>query len=89
MNKLLTILLSILLVVLLALAGLFFFAFSQAGNEMLKPYVKQKLEEKIGMPVEVKKFRLQSGKSSLDLVINQQAVVNVVSHYSLWGQSFE
>ena len=89
MNKLLTILLSILLFVLLTIAGLFFFTFSQTGNEMLKPYVKQALEEKIGMPVEVKKFRLESGISSLDLVINKQAFVNVVSHYSLWGQSFD
>ena len=45
MNKLLTISLSILLFLLLSLAGLLFFAFSQTGNEMLKPYVQKKLEE--------------------------------------------
>jgi len=89
MNKLLTIILSMLLFVLLTIAGLFLFTFSQTGNEMLKPYVKQELEEAIGMPVEVKKFSLESGKSSLDFVINKQAVVNVVSQYSLWDQSFD
>ena len=89
MNKLLTIILSILLFVLLTIAGLFLFAFSQTGNEILKPYVKQELEEAIGMPVEVKNFTLEPGKTSLDFVINKQAVVNVVSQYSLWAQSFE
>ena len=89
MNKLLTIILSMLLFVLLTIAGLFLFTFSQTGNEMLKPYVKQELEEAIGMPVEVKKFSLESGKSSLDFVINKQAVVNVASQYSLWDQSFD
>ncbi len=89
MNKLLTIILSILLFALLTIAGLFLFIFTQTGNEMLKPYVKQELEEAIGMPVEVKNFRLESGKTSLDFVINKQAVVNVVSQYNLWEQSFD
>jgi hypothetical protein len=56
---------------------------------MLKPYVKEKLEEKIGLPVEVQSFTLASGVSSLDFVINKQAVVNVVLQYSLWDRSFE
>ncbi len=41
------------------------------------------------MPVEVKKFRLESGITSLDFVVDNQALVNIVSHYSLWEQSFE
>jgi len=65
------------------------FVFSETGNEMLKPYVEQKLEEKIGMPVEVSRFKLASGTSSLDMLINKQALVHVVTQYNLWSQSFE
>jgi len=89
MHKLLMSILLILLFVLLVATGLSFFLFSQTGNEMLKPYVKEKLEKKIGLPVEVQTFTLQSGNSRLDFVVNKQAVVNVVSQYSFLEQSFE
>jgi hypothetical protein len=89
MHKLLIIILSVLLFVLLTVTGLSLFLFSQTGNEMLKPYVKDKLEEKIGLPVEVQSFTLESGISSLEFVINKQAVVKVVSQYSFWDRSFE
>ncbi|MCW8821521.1 MAG: hypothetical protein OQK45_04765, partial [Sulfurovum sp.] len=89
MKKLLIILLSILLFVLLGIAGIFLFSFSQAGNDMLKPYIQQKLEKEIGLPVELNTFKLESGTSSLDMIINKQANVRVVTQYNLWSQSFE
>ncbi len=89
MNKILTITLSTILLLLLAITGLSFFIFSQTGNEMLKPYVKGQLEEGIGMPVEVTLFKLESGASSLDIVINKQAFVHVTTEHDLWSQSFE
>ncbi len=89
MNKLLTISLSIVLFLLLSLAGLLLFSFTQTGNNMLKPYIQQKLEAEIGMPVEVKEFKLKSGTSSLDMVINKQAFVHVSTRHNLWDQSFE
>ncbi len=89
MNKLLIITLSILLFLLLTISGLSLFMFSQTGNNMLKPYIKQVLEEKIGLPVEVKHFTLESDKSKLDILINKQAVVSVVSQHDLWKQSFD
>ncbi|WP_373031797.1 hypothetical protein [Sulfurovum sp.] len=89
MNKLLIILLSILLFLLLSVAGLLLFSFSQTGNDMLKPYVQEKLEQEIGLPVEVNTFTLESGTSSLDMVINKQALVRVVTQYNLWSKSFE
>lgn len=89
MNKLLILLLSILLFLLLSVAGLFLFSFTQTGNDILKPYVQQKLEQEIGLPVEVNTFKLESGTSSLDMVINKQVVVRVVTQYNLWSQSFE
>lgn len=78
-----------LLFLLLTISGLSLFLFSPTGNNMLKPYVKEKLEEKIGLPVEIKAFTLESGTSNLDFVIDKQALVNVESQYNLWNQSFE
>jgi len=89
MHRLLISILLTLLFVLLVVTGLSLFLFSQTGNEMLKPYVKEKLEKKIGLPVEIQTFTLQSGNSRLDFVVNKQAVVNVVSQYSFLEQSFE
>ncbi|GIT98848.1 hypothetical protein [Sulfurovum sp. TSL1] len=89
MNKILKITLWILLFLLLTIVGLSFFIFSQTGNNMLKPYVKEKLEEKIGLPVEVNTFKLESGTSSLEIVINKQAFVDVTTQHDLWSQSFE
>lgn len=89
MKKLLKITLWTLLSLLLMLSVFFFFVFSQTGNEMLKPYVKQRLQEKIGMPVEVNRFKLDAGESTLDFIVNKQAVVNVITQYDLFGESFE
>ena len=87
MNKLLLVLLSLTLVILLTLTGTLFYAFSPSGNEMLKPYIKEKLEEKIGLPVEVRKFTLDVGESSAILRINKQADVEIVTHYDVLAQS--
>ena len=89
MNKIRTITFSIILFLLLTIVGLSFFIFSQTGNDMLKPYVKEKLEETIGLPVEVKTFKLESKTSSLEIVIHNQAFVNVTTQHDLWSQSFE
>ena len=61
MNKLLIIILSILLFLLLTIWGLSLFIFSQTGNDMLEPYVKEKLEEKIGLPLKLKPLHLSLG----------------------------
>jgi len=89
MKKLLTIAFLIVSFLVLALAGLLFFSFSETGNGALKPYLQQKLEEEIGMPVEVKAFKLESGASSVDVVINKQASVHVETEHDLWSQSFK
>ncbi|HSR73198.1 MAG TPA: hypothetical protein VLL31_00005, partial [Sulfurovum sp.] len=89
MKRLLIILLSIVLFLLLSLASILLFVFSQTGNEMLKPYLQQKFEAKIGIPVEVSRFKLESGRSSLDMIINKQAVARVETYYDLWNGSFE
>lgn len=89
MNKSLIVFLSIVLFLLLGVTAVSLFAFSQKGNAMIKPYIKQKLEQEIGLPVELTAFNLKSGISSMDMVINKQAHVHVLTQYDLWSQSFE
>ncbi len=89
MQKLPMIILSALLFLSLTLGVLFLFSFTQTGNTVLKPYVKEALEEEIGLPVEVKSFKLEYGTVRLTFVIDGQAVVETASHYGLWGRSFD
>lgn len=89
MHKLLLIILSALLFLALTLGVLFIFSFTQTGNTVLKPYVKEALEEEIGLPVEVNSFKLEYGTVRLTFVINGQAVVETASHYGLWGLSLD
>ncbi len=83
------IILSALLFLSLTLGVLFFFSFTQTGNTVLKPYIKEALEEEIGLPVEVKSFKLEYETVRLTFVIDGQAVVETASHYGLWRRSFD
>lgn len=87
MNKILLIFLSTLLFVLVAITGALFFAFSDSGNNLLKTYLHKELEEKIGLPVEVRKFTLEAGKLSLSMRINKEADIKVEVHYNLLAQT--
>ena len=87
MNKLLLVLLSSILLVLVTITGTLFFAFSTSGNNTLKTYLHKELEEKIGLPVEVRKFTLEAGKSSLNMRINKEADIKVEMHYDLLAQT--
>jgi len=89
MNKILLVLLSIILLMLLAITGTLFYAFSSSGNDTLKTYIQETLEEKIGLPVDVRKFTLEAGKSRLIMRINKAADVEVVTHYDVLAQSFQ
>lgn len=83
------IILSALLFLALTLGGLFLFSFTQTGNAMFKPYIKENLEEKIGLPVEVKSFKLEYDTVRLTFVVDGQAVVETASHYGIWGLSLD
>lgn len=89
MQKLLMIILSALLFLSLALGVLFLFSFTQKGNTMLQPYIKEALEEKIGLPIEVKSFNLEFGTVRLTFLIDNQALVQVTSDYDLLDLSFD
>ena len=83
------IILSALLFLSLALGVLFLFSFTQKGNTLLQPYVKESLEEKIGLPVEVKSFKLEFGTVRVTFVIDNKALVKAASHYDVLDMSFE
>lgn len=82
-------LLSLLLFSLLVLTALFLFVFSDFGNATMKPYLKEQLEKKTGMPVEIKAYRLRAGSLKLNLLINGEVHTDIVSRYDLWTRSFD
>jgi len=88
MNKLLLTFLSIILFVLLLLAGVFYFAFSQSGNSMIGAYIQKETQKAVGLPVEVRTFKLEAGKARLIMRINQRMSVEVVTNYNILEQSF-
>jgi hypothetical protein len=90
MNKLLKITGLILLVLLLIIIALYFLTFSPIGGSLLKPYIKEELEKKIGMPVEINTFDFGHKTLNLEFSINKQAEVNIeVSEYHLSHDSYE
>ena len=89
MHKLLIITLSTLLSILLAVTAAFFFMFSPSGNDTLKPYLKQELEEALKLPVEIQKFKLEAGATKLKILVNKQLSLHVVAHYSMWDESIK
>jgi len=90
MKKLLKITGSTLLFLLLIMVGLYFLALSPIGSSILKPYVKEGLEEKIGMPVEIEALDLGFSTASLVFSINKQAqVIMELSQYDLSNDRYE
>jgi len=89
MNRFFLVLLSTILILLLGVTGLLFYAFSENGNATLKHYIQQDLQEKLAMPVEVKKFTLKAGKASIVLTLNKQAGLEVLARYDILSQSFQ
>lgn len=73
----------------LILGALFLFSFTQTGNTVLKPYVKEALEGEIGLPVDVKSFKLEYGTVRLTFLVNKQVRVKAASHYDIWNLSFK
>ncbi len=88
MNRLALILLSTILVALLSISAILLYAFSEHGNATVKNYIQKDLEEKLSLPVDVREFTLEAGKSTLLLRINEQVDVEAVIHYAVLTQSF-
>lgn len=91
MNRLLKITASTLIFLLLLVVGLYFLTFfTPLGSSLAKPYIKKELEDKIGMPVDIKALDLQYNSAHLDFSINDQAQVNVdLSQYDLSAEHYE
>jgi hypothetical protein len=87
MNKLMLILLSIILIFMLLLGGILLYVFSPSGNDMLRSYLQKELQGKSELDVEVRKFTLGAGKASALVRLDQQADIEVVTHFDLLSQS--
>ncbi|HIP28037.1 MAG TPA: hypothetical protein EYG82_02560 [Sulfurovum sp.] len=86
MKKFLTITLITLLVLVILLAVLLF---TQMGNDLVKPYLKEELEKQIGLPTEVETFKLRYDHIVLTIVIDKGLKVDVASDFNLLTQSFD
>ena len=89
MHKLLIITLSVLLTLLLTITAAFLFLFSPSGNNALQPYVKEEIEEALQLPVEIQKFELEAGTSKLNILVNKQLSMQIITHYSMWDKSIK
>ena len=79
MQKLLKILFLALLFLTLILGLVLLFAFSPTGNSLLEPYVKQRLEERAGVPVEIKIFKMALDEVNLTLLLDNRITLNAQS----------
>ena len=86
MKKYLKITLISLLMIIIAFSGILF---TQAGNHLVKPYLKAVLEKEIGQPVEVKLYTLRYDHTELKIVINKALSVDVQSIFNLLKLSFD
>jgi hypothetical protein len=88
MYKAAVITLSVLLVLLLSLTGIFLFLFSPSGDAVLKPYLQKEIESKIHMPVEVRTYHLRAGVVELELLIDRKLQLHTKATYDLLSGSF-
>lgn len=89
MKRLIITFLSLLLFLLLSVTGVLLFLFSEKGNDILKPYVKERIERETGMPVKIHTFVLHSGSTKMDLTVNRTLRIKTASAFSLWNRSFK
>jgi len=81
--------LSLLLFGLLAATGILLFLFSSKGDAFTKPYLKSLIEQKSGLPVQIRTYQLRSGELKLDLVLDKKLEVKTVAYYDLLARRFK
>ncbi|PHS33284.1 MAG: hypothetical protein COA92_05170 [Sulfurovum sp.] len=79
----------VLILLALTLTGLFLFLFSPFGNNTLKPYVKNEIEEQLGMSVDISTFSIKSDNAKFIILVNKELSIEVVTNYSFLTQSFK
>ncbi|MEA2048981.1 MAG: hypothetical protein U9O64_11125 [Campylobacterota bacterium] len=79
MQKLLKILFSVLLFVALILGIALLFAFTPTGNSLLEPHLKQRLEERTGLAVEIKAFKMALHEVNLTLLLDNRITLDALS----------
>ncbi len=64
---------ALLLIVLLIFGGLYMLAFTQTGNNILKPYIEDAISKKIKKDVKIDRFKLTTNHLSLQVDVQKQA----------------
>ncbi len=83
-------LLTLLLLVTLLFGGGYFLAFTQSGNDILKPFINSYLKQKVkGVNVKIDNFTLKSDHIEADATINNMAKINLNSSFDISKKSFD
>lgn len=86
MKKYIKITLIVLLIIVIAISGLLF---TQAGNDVLKPFIKAELEKQTDQPVEISHFKLRYDHTVLKIMVNNALNVDIDSIFNLLKLTFD
>ncbi len=80
---------SLVVLIVLLLGGLYVLAFTQWGNNILKPYIENAVSEKIQKDVKLEKFTLTMSHLTLKASVENEAILIADGDLSLFAQSFD
>ncbi len=73
----------------LLLAGGYFLLFTQSGNNLIKPYIQNKLNAKTPLEIRLEKFRLTPSKIALSLGFPGDNSIYFAGRYDLFAKSID
>lgn len=79
----------ILVVVMLLLGGVWTIAFTQFGNDLLKPYIEDTIAQKTGQNIKLDKFSLRFSSVDIQASLENSIVAKVSGNTKLFSQWFD
>ncbi len=80
---------TMLIFIFLVVGGLYIIAFTQTGNNLLKPYLQDLISKKIGQNIQIEKFSLSTNKLVLQASIPNKASLIANGGFKIFSQSFD
>ncbi|MDO7253251.1 hypothetical protein [Helicobacter cappadocius] len=79
----------ILLILIVLLIFGYVVAFTQIGNNLLKPFLQSKINQYSPISLELKDFSLRPTYIKISAIHNHSMDVKLKAHFSLWNQNFQ
>lgn len=83
------ILVTILFVLLIITSGAYWLAFTSSGNDVLKPYLEQKISKQVGKEVKLDVLRLKLDKIDVRVLVEKELDVKIQGPVSIFKKSFD